>query len=528
MQAIASLITQVSPTGQPARAPLRAPRGAPRGPKKPATSRQTTQTRLPKSAPQIPQGTTSTSTSDDNIDQTSAQAVEQPSTADVPTLLAQDNQAQTQPALQDAKASYSTLASSSETAKPGAHVVPATTSAAGVTGTTRTAATGTTMTVDDPAAQNSSTAASSFIKGPATTNGLASTGVEASAKRKKRKGFWGSLFSSCFGGSIHDEEDQNNQQEMSEKRSAGTSSSAMTDRKAATAGKSALTGQTGNLVAPHQSTAQTESSPVAAPLASDTTGTSLTAGQKAVGVAGAVAASGGVAAALSAGNTSSTSGSNLPPSPARSEISPEILAATSKGGAALPIEETEGVLSGAVQAPGSEAQLTPTRKARRRSGGEASSAGMTPSASRADLTGATAAEIEGSEAGTHEVVEDSEDEYMDEDERIIAQGGVGIPLDEFGNPRPLLVELTPSDNGRKCLVLDLDETLVHSSFKLIHSPDFVVPVEIENTVHNVYVIKRPGVDAFMKRMGEIYEVVVFTASLSKVSVAQFFNLTVHG
>lgn len=53
--------------------------------------------------------------------------------------------------------------------------------------------------------------------------------------------------------------------------------------------------------------------------------------------------------------------------------------------------------------------------------------------------------------------------------------------------------------------------------QLIHSPDFVVPVEIENQVHNVYVIKRPGVDAFMKRMGELYEVVVFTASLSKVS-----------
>ena len=32
----------------------------------------------------------------------------------------------------------------------------------------------------------------------------------------------------------------------------------------------------------------------------------------------------------------------------------------------------------------------------------------------------------------------------------------------------------------------------------------------------MYVIKRPGVDNFLKKMGEIYEVVVFTASLSKV------------
>lgn len=82
------------------------------------------------------------------------------------------------------------------------------------------------------------------------------------------------------------------------------------------------------------------------------------------------------------------------------------------------------------------------------------------------------------------------------------------------------------------MVLDLDETLVHSSFKarpafwpancvlisqqLIPQADYVVPVEIEWQWHNVYVIKRPGVDAFLKRMGELYEIVVFTASLSKV------------
>ncbi|CAB5200044.1 NIF-domain-containing protein [Rhizophagus irregularis] len=79
----------------------------------------------------------------------------------------------------------------------------------------------------------------------------------------------------------------------------------------------------------------------------------------------------------------------------------------------------------------------------------------------------------------------------------------------------LLGPIGPEHIGRKCLVLDLDETLVHSSFKLIHQADFVVPVEIESQIHNVYVIKRPGVDHFLKKMGEIYEIVVFTASLSK-------------
>ena len=39
-----------------------------------------------------------------------------------------------------------------------------------------------------------------------------------------------------------------------------------------------------------------------------------------------------------------------------------------------------------------------------------------------------------------------------------------------------------NDIGKKTLVLDLDETLVHSSFKPIDSPDIVLPVEIEGSV----------------------------------------------
>lgn len=105
---------------------------------------------------------------------------------------------------------------------------------------------------------------------------------------------------------------------------------------------------------------------------------------------------------------------------------------------------------------------------------------------------------------------------LEEEQRLIMQGGAGIPRDDHGNLVPLLDEMHPLDQGRKCLVLDLDETLVHSSFKMIPNADFVVPVEIEDVVHNVYVIKRPGVDEFMRRMGELFEIVVFTASLSKV------------
>ncbi|KAL9044705.1 MAG: hypothetical protein Q9214_002174 [Letrouitia sp. 1 TL-2023] len=91
----------------------------------------------------------------------------------------------------------------------------------------------------------------------------------------------------------------------------------------------------------------------------------------------------------------------------------------------------------------------------------------------------------------------------------------------------LLPPMNPRFKGKKCLVLDLDETLVHSSFKILHQADFTIPVEIEGQFHNVYVIKRPGVDQFMKRVGELYEVVVFTASVAKYGDPLLDQLDIH-
>ncbi|KAJ4337839.1 hypothetical protein N0V87_004395 [Didymella glomerata] len=102
-------------------------------------------------------------------------------------------------------------------------------------------------------------------------------------------------------------------------------------------------------------------------------------------------------------------------------------------------------------------------------------------------------------------------------------------MSEASEPQKyLLGPIEPRFKGKKCLVLDLDETLVHSSFKILHQADFTIPVEIEGQYHNVYVIKRPGVDQFMKRVGELYEVVVFTASVSKYGDPLLDQLDIHG
>lgn len=76
----------------------------------------------------------------------------------------------------------------------------------------------------------------------------------------------------------------------------------------------------------------------------------------------------------------------------------------------------------------------------------------------------------------------------------------------------LLPEAKAQDSDKICVVIDLD-----SSFKPVNNADFIIPVEIDGVVHQVYVLKRPHVDEFLQRMGKLFECVLFTASLAKVS-----------
>jgi len=86
----------------------------------------------------------------------------------------------------------------------------------------------------------------------------------------------------------------------------------------------------------------------------------------------------------------------------------------------------------------------------------------------------------------------------------------------------------PPVQGKKCLVLDLDETLVHSSFTPVSQAHYIIPVTLdEGVVHDVYVTKRPGVDAFIKKVSESYELVVYTASISRYADPLLDRLDVH-
>ena len=76
--------------------------------------------------------------------------------------------------------------------------------------------------------------------------------------------------------------------------------------------------------------------------------------------------------------------------------------------------------------------------------------------------------------------------------------------------------LPPQTSKKKTLVLDLDETLVHSQFMTFSEPsDVVIKIEIENEIHNIHVMVRPGVKEFLEKMEKFYEIVIFTASVSK-------------
>ena len=90
----------------------------------------------------------------------------------------------------------------------------------------------------------------------------------------------------------------------------------------------------------------------------------------------------------------------------------------------------------------------------------------------------------------------------------------------FYNKKKFL--LPEKTSNKKTLVLDLDETLVHSVGGVENGEggepqhDFIIQIpQSNNSSHDVHVMVRPHVEEFLQRMSKRFELVIFTASISK-------------
>ncbi|KAL9660735.1 hypothetical protein QQ045_025552 [Rhodiola kirilowii] len=75
--------------------------------------------------------------------------------------------------------------------------------------------------------------------------------------------------------------------------------------------------------------------------------------------------------------------------------------------------------------------------------------------------------------------------------------------------------LPPQDiPERPTLVLDLDHTLICTThYQPPARYDFVINYETDGYLNTSYVLKRPGLDEFLLRAADMYEVVIFTAGI---------------
>jgi RNA polymerase II subunit A small phosphatase-like protein len=80
---------------------------------------------------------------------------------------------------------------------------------------------------------------------------------------------------------------------------------------------------------------------------------------------------------------------------------------------------------------------------------------------------------------------------------------------------------------RKALVLDLDETLVHSSLKTPPSYHFKINVFVEYLWRDFYVIKRPALEEFLDFVGRNYQVYIFTAGVREYAEPVIEKIDTH-
>ena len=87
--------------------------------------------------------------------------------------------------------------------------------------------------------------------------------------------------------------------------------------------------------------------------------------------------------------------------------------------------------------------------------------------------------------------------------------------------------------NKKTLILDLDETLVHSSFQPLQfnnkiiKPDIYLKIFFNGKYHEIFVYKRPYLSKFLREMNKIFNLYIFTASIKKYAKPLLNHLDEH-
>ncbi|KAK4402646.1 CTD small phosphatase-like protein 2 [Sesamum angolense] len=93
--------------------------------------------------------------------------------------------------------------------------------------------------------------------------------------------------------------------------------------------------------------------------------------------------------------------------------------------------------------------------------------------------------------------------------------------------RPVLLPKQTRSCPSTTLVLDLDETLVHSTLEPCDDADFTFSVNFNLKDHTVYVRCRPHLTDFLERVSRLFEIIIFTASQS-IYAEQLLNVLDQG